>query len=237
MRLVTTCNKAGFDLYGHRMLDGFKLWPAGTELWWYTEGFKLPDDKPDGIVEIDIESLWGLGAFKEKHKTYVPPNYLFDVVRFSNKVYAAIDALQDYKGIGVWLDADCVTYKPIHDGFIEGHLNGGYLAMFKRKGMYTETGLWIMDCSNEAHVPFLDAWASWYEEGIFKDLANWTDCETLDSTVRSFEKRGMIKTVSLSGAFEKDMHPMAKAEIGKYIDHCKGNRKVAGRSPENEAHQ
>jgi hypothetical protein len=29
------------------------------------------------------------------------------------------------------------------------------------------------------------------------------------------------------------MHPQAKTEFGKYIDHCKGNRKFVGASPEN----
>ena len=232
MRLVTTCNKDGFERYGHRVLEGWKHWPVGTELWWYTEGFSLPKDKPDGIVEVDIASLPKLAEFKTKHAHYKAPNYLFDVVRFANKVYAMEAALSDYAGIGVWLDADCVTRKDIAPGYIEGHLQDAYAALFKRRGMYTETGFWIVDCSHSAHKAVMEMWLAWYETGAFKGLANWTDCETLDATIRRFEKDGLIKTVSLSGKFENDMHPMAKSELGKTIDHCKGARKAKGYSPE-----
>jgi hypothetical protein len=232
MRLVTTCHAEGYELYGHRLLESWKHWPVDAELWWYTEGFSLPANKPDGIVEISLEKIPALQAFKSKYANYTPPNYLYDVVRFSNKVFAAIDALADYQGIGVWMDADCVTRQDIPEGFIEGHLGRNYMAMFKRRGMYTETGFWLMDCRHPQHRAFLDMWGDWYESGAFKQLANWTDCETLDATVRKFGE--LIKTASLSGAFENDMHPMAKVELAKYIDHCKGGRKAAGFSPENK---
>jgi hypothetical protein len=37
----------------------------------------------------------------------------------------------------------------------------------------------------------------------------------------------------LSGAHEKSMHPMAKADLARYMDHQKGNRKYLSASPEN----
>ena len=234
MRLVTTCNADGFERYAHRILETWHRWPVGTELWWYAEGFKLPN-KPDGVVEIS--TLPKLDAFKARHKSFVPPNYLFDVVRFSHKVYAACDALADYTGVGVWLDADCVVRQDINPGYIEGHLRGDFMAMFKRRGMYTETGFWLMDCSHPEKAEFLETWQAWYDTGSFVNLPNWTDCETLDATVRRFEKAGRIKTGSLSGKHEKDMHPMARVELGRYIDHCKGARKDLGYSPEAESVQ
>lgn len=230
MKVVTTCHKAGFERYGHRVLETWRLWPETAELHFYTEGFDLPETPR--VVAHRVEDLPELCAFKAKHGHYKAPNYLFDVVRFSNKVYAACDALKDHKGVGVWLDADCVTRKPIKPGFIEWHLGGTYLAMLKRAGMYTETGFWVMDCAHEAHSDFLQTWRAWYDTDSFKSLPNWTDCEALDATVRKFEKAGRITTTSLSGQYEKEMHPMAKIELGKYIDHCKGGRKELGYSPE-----
>lgn len=231
MRVVTTCHKEGFDRYAHRVLECWKYWPKGTELHWYTEGFDLP--KTPGIVEHKIEQIQTLAAFKGRHANYVAPSYLYDVVRFSNKVFAAADALSDYQGVGVWMDADCVTLKEIGPGFLEGHLpTGAYMAMLKRRGMYTETGLWLMDCTHPQHLEFLQTWTAWYETGAFMGLVNWTDCETLDATVRKFEKAGLIETASLSGEFEGDMHPMAKIPLKEWIDHCKGPRKDWGYSPE-----
>jgi len=130
------------------------------------------------------------------------------------------------------VDADCIPYKPIPENFIEGHLNGAYMALFKRRGYFSECGFWIVDGSHPQHTAVMDSWLQMYESGAFKGLPNYTDCEMLDATLRSFEKRGLIKTVSLSKN-EKDMHPLATSEIGRYIDHTKGARKVCGYSPEN----
>lgn len=231
MRLVTTCTGKHFDEYAYRLFDSFHLLPKGTELWWYTEGFRLPHQ--DGIVSIDIASLPELSAFKQKYGHTRPPNYLFDVVRFSNKVFAATDALRDYEGVGGWIDADCVIQKDIPDGYLEGYLQGAYIALLQRKGMYSETGFWVMDCQNPVHKDFLKMWEQWYLTDAFKGLANWTDCETLDATIRRFQKDG-LKVTNLSGDSAKDMHPLAKIPLGRYIDHTKGARKKLGYSPERE---
>lgn len=231
MRVVTTCNKEGFDKYGHRLLETWKNWPNDSELFFYAEGFDVPET--GGVFQKPLPS--DLVTFKERYAHYEPASYLFDVARFSNKVFAAIDALFDYKGIGVWLDADCVTFEKIPATLIRDSLpKGDYMAMFKRAGMYTETGFWIMDCSHPQHQEFLMSWKDWYISHSFKTLSNWTDCETLDATVRKFEREKLIKTHSLSGEHEKNMHPMALSEIGKWIDHLKGNRKALGASPENK---
>ena len=79
---------------------------------------------------------------------------------------------------------------------------------------------------------FLLAWLQWYTSEADRLLANCTDCETLDATVRLFERSKLIQTVSLSGEHDKDMHPLAKIPLGQYIDHCKGPRKDLGYSPE-----
>lgn len=232
MRVVTTCHKIGFEAYGHRMMDGWKFWPCESELWFYTEDFDVVGPKVSSIPNTKIQSLQ---AFKAKYQNYRPVSYLYDVVRFSNKVYAAYDALFEYKGLGVWLDADCVTYKQIPDGYIENLLpKGKYMALFKRDGLYSETGFWIVDCSHPQHQSFLNMWVEWYESGAFKELGNWTDCEMLDATIRKFEKANLIETASLSGQFGREMHPMAKVDLAQYIDHCKGGRKAQGMSPENQ---
>lgn len=231
MRVVTTAHKEGFDKYGHRLLETWKNWPREAELYFYAEGFDIPETP--GVVQKPLP--YDLAGFKDKYAHYQPASYLFDVTRFAHKVFTAVDALFDYKGIGVWLDADCVTFEKIPENLIRDSLpRGHYMAMFKRAGMYTETGFWIMDCSHPQHQEFLVSWKDWYLSHSFKQLENWTDCETLDATVRKFEREGLIKTHSLSGKHEKDMHPMAKSELGKYIDHCKGDRKEAGVSPENK---
>lgn len=233
LRVVTTCHREGYELYGLRFVEGWQNWPEDAELWWYTEGFDPPPmPRTTFVPDTKVQHLQIL---KEKYQHYEPVSWQWDVVRYSNKVYAAYDALFDYTGIGVWLDNDCVTFEKLPEGFIESLLpEDCYMAMFKRKGMHTETGFWIMNCAHEHHQDFLSTWVEWYDSGAFKTLPSWHDCATLDATVRKFEKLGLIKTHSLSGDFEKDMHPMAKVELAHYMCHRKGRRKFLDYSPENE---
>lgn len=232
LRVVTTAHKAGYEQYGRRFIDTWHNWPRNAELWWYTEGYEI---SRDDITEWPNTKLTQLQAFKSKWAHYQPVSYLYDVVRFSNKVFAAYDALLDYRGLGVWCDADCVTYASIPVGYIESLLpKGSYIALFKRDGMYSETGFWVMDCAHPQHQAFLNTWVEWYESGAFRQLANWTDCETLDATIRKFERAGLITSASLSGLHAREMHPMAHVELARRLDHTKGGRKVEGRSPENK---
>lgn len=232
MRFVTTCSKNGFEEYGHRLWESWGNAPANAELVWYAEGFN-PGEK-HGITVVPADKLHDLQAFKLRYSEYRPPSWRMDVSKFAHKVFAAIDGLREYKGIGAWLDADCVIHKPMQDGWLEQFLpEGFYLSLFKRRGMYTETGFWMMDCSHRHHLSFLHDWQSWYDSGEFRNLAEWHDCMTLDATIRTYEKEGLIDVFSLSGKHETEMHPMSFSPLGEYIDHCKGNRKKDGVSPEN----
>ena len=226
MRVVTTCHKEGLELYGHRWLDGRKNWPKGTDFQFYREGFDV--DCPGK----DFRDLPEFIEWKMKHIGYVAPGWEWDVVRYSHKVFAAADALYDYKGIGVWLDADCITYKPISRKTIEMQVaNDVYMACYQRTGLHTETGLWIVNCAHPEHKAFLDFWRNLYFSERYKDLPQWTDCHTLDATIRAFRSR--VKIYNLSGEHHTQPHPQAKSELGKYIDHTKGRRKIDGFSAEN----
>ena len=108
MRVISTVHKAGFDLYGQWWLDGTELWPNGTEFILYTEGFDLDDPR---VKSIRVESLERAEKFKAQYKHYKPAAWRWDIVKFGNKVFAAHDALYDYKGTAVWLDADAITHK------------------------------------------------------------------------------------------------------------------------------
>jgi hypothetical protein len=227
VRVVTTCSKAGLEEYGHRWLESRGNWPEGTDFRFYTEGFTV--DCPGK----DFRDMPDFSAWKLKMAKFRPPAWKWDVVRYAHKVFAACDAFEGYDGVGVWLDADCVTYKPIPAGLIESKVEGVYLARYDRTGLYTETGFWVMNCAHPKHKEFLDRWRDWYYSERFTKLPQWHDCMTLDATIRQMD----IETFSLSGDHVKTMHPMSVTELGGYIDHCKGLRKELGYSPENKRHQ
>lgn len=224
MRVVTTCHKAGLEAYGHRWLDSRKNWPEGTDFRFYTEGFEV--DCPGK----DFSDLQRFADWKSSHKGYEAPGWEWDVVRYAHKVFAVCDALSGYKGIGVWLDADCVTYKPIPEGLIEKQVEGVYMACYQRTGIHTETGLWIVDCSHPIHEQFMELFRAWYLTDEFKKLPQWHDCMVLDACIKQLK----VSVKNLSGEHHLHAHPQAVSELGQYIDHQKGQRKKLEQSPENE---
>lgn len=245
MRIITTANKDGFKQYGHAWLDSRKHWPAGTEFYWYTESYDLPyqpDElqmieqagagNTDGFIERrDCNDIEDFVAWKMTHAGYVSPSWKYNVVAYAHKVFAFADATKDYKGIAVWVDADCVTYRDIPKGLIEAQVKDAYLARYERPGRWTETGLFIVDCSHPEHVAFWQWMREVYLEDRYKPLHHWTDCYVMDAAVRIFGER--ITTKNLSGEQSDHAHPMAVTELGKYIDHKKGPRKAMHASPEN----
>jgi hypothetical protein len=221
IRVVSTVHKKGWEAYGAGWRDGVHLW-KDAEFVLYTEGFGLTSDQ---IKAVPIETVDRCVSFKRVHEHYIPPTWTTDVVRWSNKVFASYDALYNYEGLAVWLDADCVTFKEITEEHIRSMLPPGhYMAMFKRIGLPTETGFVVRDCSHPIHKTFMDTWVRWFESGSFKTLNQWCDASTMDATCRLFEKQGLL-TASLSGEFDKELSPMDLAPLSNYITHRKGSRK------------
>ena len=105
MKVISTCHKAGWDQYGQGWLDGIDNWPK-AEFILYTEGFDLDDPRVEARKIEDVERAV---AFKKQYAHYRPLAWRWDIVRFSNKVFAAYDALYNHRGLAVWLDADCMT--------------------------------------------------------------------------------------------------------------------------------
>lgn len=223
MRVFTTAPKSALETYIPRWLDSRENWPKGTDFRFYTEGFKV--DCPGK----DLSEIPELEAFKKRHQGFRPPDWRFDVVRFANIAFAAYDALYDYKGIGIRLDGDCVTYKKLPKKLIEEQVKDAYLACYQRVGLYTETGFYIVNCAHPKHKEFMDTFRDWYLSERFKHFPHWHDCIGWDWAIRQTG----VPVKNLSGEHGKSMHPQALSEFGKYIDHQKGARKELAKSPEN----
>lgn len=233
MRVVTTVHREGWEQYGKKALKRWRVhWPKSAELWHYAEGFEVPPTQR--VVCRNVDELPLLARFKRTHERYRVPDWRYDVVRFANKAYAAYDALRDYDGIGVWLDADIVTVEDVPEGYVEGLLpDDCYIALFRRTGAAPETGLWVANCAHPMHKPVMDAFLSWYEQATFKGAHEWHDAVLFEATLRAFENKGLINVHSLSAEHASASHPMALHESRKYWDHLKGpRRKALGHSPE-----
>jgi hypothetical protein len=66
-----------------------------------------------------------------------------------------------------------------------------------------------------------------YSSGAFRYVGEWHDSYIFDvaRTLSGVDSKDLAEGI-------RDNHPFVKSDLGKYMDHCKGNRKDKGFSPE-----
>jgi hypothetical protein len=239
---VTCFNLQGWRETGGLLVNGFiQHWPQDVHLTVYVDD---PIPKKDLIrdhrVKYQILNQSELMEFKQRHKnspeanglgkksTNGIKNYRYDAVRFSHKVFALFQLLEEKEtDILIWLDGDSRTHSKIKTSDINSWIPeekfAGYLA---RPWMYTETGFHIFNMNHSIAKKFLDTWKQYYlDDSIFK-LEMWTDCHTYDAAKKNFDDKHWH---NLSPPI-KNNHPFINGPLGEFMDHMKGPRKKKGTS-------
>lgn len=220
---LTSFSAELYRRYAHRLMASAHLWPMPLIV--YSED-RLP------FPHVALNRVCPkLAAFQKRCPS--APDYRFDAARFAPKVFAFCHAAWNADDLVFWLDADIVIHEAVPIDFLRGLLPpGAYAGYFGRPGLYTETGFHMVDARHPAHRSFLQELRAVYLDGTIFRLPQWHDCMAYDFVREQFEEAGVLFH-NLSGIHRNDPHPMAKSEIGAYLDHLKGpNRKRAGFSPE-----
>lgn len=254
--VVTTMHAKAYEAYGARMIESFlKNWPAHVEFHLYAEGFVVENIKDDRLKVIDLHAaLPDLVAFKAEHKNNpaahgrqdrgpFPGNsririglgYRWDAVRFSNKSFSWCHAVRTLNSDRViWLDADTITHSPIPDEFLINLIpNNSLCGYLGRSMMYTETGFIIINPKHQACSMLVSGIEFIYKSGKIFDLVEWHDCEVFDTMRKILESKGVV-FVNISGHAASSMHPFINSELGRYMDHMKGDRKSTGKSKQED---
>lgn len=228
--VVTSFSERLYKQYGHRCIDSFPNWPSNTRLVVYAEDFHF---EKDGVDVRDLHQCCpDLLIYKNKYRDKDSQDWRWNATKYANKVFAAAHAFRHHDGIGIWLDADCITYEQIPEGLLETLLpSGNCLSHFRREQMYTETGFWMIDCAHSMAKSFLGAFEGMYLDGSIYYQPEWHDCVAFDIARRRFQARGM-KVFNLTPQEYPLLHPMSVSVLAPYIDHTKGARKKLGYSPE-----
>ena len=191
--------------------------------------------KANGIPPDDIKAR----RPRDHHK-----EFKWNAVRFANKVYAVLDAFERSTDWCVWMDADTFVHSNWSQKQFESLLpNDKWLTYVGRgKGSQTwpECGFYGMNKNHAMCVQFLKEFERFYEDaenGIFK-LEEWHDSyvfghilnimKATDNNVLDYSAEMYLKEAKTGGGG----HPLINTELGKYIDHMKGDRKNTGKSPE-----
>ena len=249
--VVTTFHKAGYELYGKRMIQTFlKNWPKDVTLYVYHQDV-IPTESGSNLVLRDLNQVPELIAFKNKWKNDPKATgwtadstkrhddkkkrqgFKWDAIRFSHKVYSIFDCVRHCDAdVLFWMDADMVCHSPIGLDFISRmapiSVDLGYLG---RKDKYTECGLYSLNLKSKGTHEFLKEFQRVYddaENGIFT-MREWHDSFVFDEVRNRFPN---LKGFNWShGLITGGGHPLVNWDWGAYLDHLKGeDRKKLGKS-------
>tara|TARA_R110000868_G_scaffold81659_3_gene230977 strand:- start:8462 stop:9286 length:825 start_codon:yes stop_codon:yes gene_type:complete len=257
--VVSTFHKPVLDLYGQRFVDSFsKNIDPNIELLLYAEDCVPITNDPRIKIFNHHAELPKLVAFKERWKNDpkangIPPadikarrpkdwfkKFKWNAVRFANKVYAVFDAAQktDADWI-VWMDADTYVHSPFVQSDFEKFLpNKSWLSYLGRGKKWPECGFYGINLKNPVGLEFLKEFEHVYEHaeyGIFK-MEEWHDSFVFEEVRKKIHaKNPSVPIYNISGNIVNgEGHPLINSDLGKYLDHLKGDRKTAGKSLKND---
>ena len=156
-------------------------------------------------------------------------SFLWDAVRFSNKVFCIINAVRNsnvYDYV-VWLDADTYTFNPVPISLFENLLKDHTMLTYLGRGdIYPECGFVGYNLKHKEIQNFVNDWEKLYVDGSIFDLLEWHDSAVFWHLSKIYvEDKGI--TVNDIGYAKgvKGHHVFVNSELGSYVDHFKGNRK------------
>lgn len=187
------------------------------------------DPKANGIPPDEIKQK----RPNDHHKTFK-----WDAVRFANKVYAVFDAAEKCnKDWLIWMDADTFIHSHwSYDEMIKLLPPRCWLTYVGRgQGSQTwpECGFYGLNLNSIVCKEFLKEFERKYENaenGIFK-MIEWHDSFVFGQVLKNYKQyhpnildytSGMkLKNAKTGGGG----HPLINTELGKWMDHLKGDRK------------
>lgn len=244
-QVVTTFSAKGFADYGRRMLKSVEWhWPQDVPLIVYREGFDLPQGSR--AIGRDLDAIHWLAEFKGRHRNNSaahgkgrtgPYDFRHDAVRFAHKTAAVIHAGElalnaNAADCLIWMDGDTLAHADMTQDVLESFMpEDKAIAWLWRTKSYPECGFYILNLRHPGVAGLLTTWRTAYEtDGVFALR------ETHDSFVlQQMVERLGLQWHSLSGGQEDWHHPAASGPLANWIDHMKGDRKRAGRTPKSEA--
>jgi hypothetical protein len=235
MNLVTTCTEAGWNLHAKRFVDTFyEFWPPETTLYLYAEDFDPREHCPPNVIVRGLhQDCPDLVEFKAKHKDNQEAhgiikgryNYMFDAIKWSHRIFALAAATRDFIRNGetlINIDSDIVTFADIPPDLDQQLLGEAEIAYLPRKQikMYSECSF-VAYRMNERVRDFIATHAGCYNSGAVFSLPYWTEVHIFDWMLPRFG----IKARDINDGVPPSMHPFINGELGKYMNHKKGNRK------------
>jgi len=251
--VITTFNAAGLETYGQKMIDTFeKFWPANVDLIVFTENCQ-PRVTRANITVVDLLSANSdLREFIERHRNNPlahgkagPPEvfspkkqFRWDAVRFCYKVFAkslAADMIES--GWMIWIDADTVTHTPVSMQFLDSVCPNKSMISYLGRGekYHSECGWVAYNLDAPECRQFVRDFVNMYNRDEIFQQREWHDSYIFDVLRKQFQDRCRFHNLNPSSD-DKGLagHPFINSELGRHMDHVKGDRKAQGHSKPKE---
>jgi hypothetical protein len=231
--VVTSFSPEGFEKYGKDFLRSFReFWPNSVRLAIYTEGQSVLGNECVPIDDLE-EWKWFEESLKfpiMRGQTPQGYNIQYDA-RMARKTFIQADAVKRFGGKVFWIDADVVTFAPVPETFLDEMLPDDKLSCYLgRDGwFYTESGFLGFNADHPGCAGFMEVYTGIFLNGFIFLHQQWHDCIAYDA-VRLAGEPGLFHNLA-ANLPRGTMHPFISSPLGAYLDHKKGPRKAAGRSP------
>lgn len=166
-------------------------------------------------------------------------SFLWDAVKFSNKVFCIVNAVRNSSNYDyiIWLDADTYTHTPMPINFLQDLLPQDTMLTYlgRERGnqaIYPECGFVGYNLNHPEIQNFINEWEQLYKTGDIFNLLEWHDSAVFWHLSKKYktEKRITVNDIGYNAGVSGH-HVFVNSKLGMYIDHLKGdNRKKIGRS-------
>lgn len=226
-----------YDLCAKEMLSTFdQYWPKDVDLFIALDKVSKEDyDRfqiemntllPSGR-EFFISNEWSPDkeAFYKRNQDSPDVSYRFHVCRFAHKVFSLYGVAEhckqsDYDTL-IWLDADIITHKQITHEILEKELlpkSGDFVSYLGRSDApHSECSFMAF---NKSGFEIITKMHDYYVTDKVLELNGWTDCDVFDDVIKEYGRTNLSEGL-------KGTHIFPDSPCGKYMEHRKGNRKMA----------
>lgn len=251
--VITSFNEHGLKQYGQRMIDSFEAnWPAEVDLVICAENCVPRVTRPNTKVYDLIGLRSDLRTFLERHRNNPlahgqdgPPevwnprkSFRWNAVRFCYKVYSvALCESQLSSGWMIWLDADSHTHSPVPISWLPTVCPDDAMISYLGRGenYHSECGWVGYNLAHDRARDFIREFVGMYNTDKIFNEREWHDSYIWDVVRKKFQDSHKFFNLNPSHN-DKGLagHPFINSELGRYMDHVKGDRKDLGHSRSKE---
>jgi len=243
LSLVTSFRGDHWNLYAKDCIESFiKHWPKDVKLYayyndWPERGLQSYDSDRVEFVDLMTQSS-ELCEFFKKHKDNPndKPNWRTDVKRWAYKVYTEYDFFVKNSpkcDVGIWIDADTVTYNKITHKDLEKWLpKDKDIAVLGREAVnYIEAGFVAMRMTDLNKALFSDMFGVWNSGEIY-NYREWHDAFVFTRIMNLHQAHGLqVHNLSPHCA---DLNAFEASPLVRHMYHNKGLLKFKQQEAKNE---